>query len=295
MRYGTPLRYPGGKQKLAPFVAEILVANDLVDGHYAEPYAGGAGVAIALLLDGMVSHVHLNDCDESIYCFWTAVTKWPDAMCSRILQSPLTVDEWKRQREIVRRPTEHDVIDVGFATFYLNRCNRSGVLNGGLIGGLKQTGDWLMDARFRREDLARRVEKIGAMSESITVTRYDAEYFITDHAASQLPEDTLIYCDPPYYERAQTLYLNSYKHDDHVRLAERIQNDVKHKWLVSYDGHPNIIDMYRARRKFVYDLQYSAARAYKGREVFVFGDDLQIPSSSSLPAVHDALITLQAG
>jgi len=139
-RYKTPLRYPGGKQKLAPFILEVMKENELVGGHYAEPYAGGAGVAIDLLLSGKVSHIHLNDTCPGIYAFWRSVLTQTEALCRRISRASMTIEEWRRHKEILSRPTEHEQIDVGFSMFYLNRCNRSGIISGGVIGGLKQGG-----------------------------------------------------------------------------------------------------------------------------------------------------------
>ena len=156
----TPLRYPGGKQKLAPFILELMKANKLVGGEYAEPYAGGAGVAIRLLLNGHVSRIHLNDSCIGVYSFWRSILAKTEEFCKRIANVPLTVPEWRRQKEIFSRPSEFNQIDVGFSMFYLNRCNRSGILSGGLIGGPKQNGKWRMDARFNREELIRRIKAI---------------------------------------------------------------------------------------------------------------------------------------
>ena len=147
-RYKTPLRYPGGKQKLSPFINEIVEQNNLAGGHYVEPYAGGAGVAMELLISGKVSHVHLNDSCKRIYAFWRSVLSKSDELCALIVRASLTVEEWRRQQAIFAAPEQSDELTLGFATFYLNRCNRSGILSGGLIGGLRQDGDWRMDARF---------------------------------------------------------------------------------------------------------------------------------------------------
>src|SRR5688572_22616241 len=143
-RYNTPLRYPGGKQKLTPFIKEVLEANGLVDGEYAEPYAGGAGVAIELLLTGKVSKIHLNDSSRAVYCFWYAILRHTDEFCERVMTAPMTIDEWRRQKEIMRTPRGRRALDLGFSMFYLNRCNRSGIFNGGVIGGLKQDGKYKM-------------------------------------------------------------------------------------------------------------------------------------------------------
>lgn len=284
----TPLRYPGGKQKLTPFVLEIIKANGLEGGHYAEPYAGGAGVAMELLVDGHVSHVHLNDSSYHIYCFWQSCLNYSNEFCAKISRSLLNIEEWKEHREILRHPERYSILEVGFATFYLNRTNRSGVLGGGVIGGLQQQGPWKIDARFPRNELINRIELIESLRGSVTVTNLDAERFFS-HSVEKFPSKTLIYCDPPYFEKADRLYLNHYRPDDHKRISETIQNLKNVKWMVSYDGVDEILSYYKLRRKFLYELQYNAARAYKGNEVFIFSDDLVIPRKSALPYIAKAL------
>ena len=190
-RYNTPLRYPGGKQRLAPFVAEVLRSNKLLGGHYAEPYAGGAGVAIQLLLYNQVEHIYLNDSSPAIYAFWRSIQRNADEFCRRIASASLTVDEWRRQRHILKHTKDFSQIDVGFSLFYLNRCNRSGIPNGGVIGGLNQQGRWKMDARFPRNELIRRVEAVAKNRERITVTKLDAEVFIRQYVPT-LPRKALV-------------------------------------------------------------------------------------------------------
>lgn len=291
-RYRTPLRYPGGKQRLAPFVAEVLQHNDAIGWNYVEPYAGGAGVAMELLLSKKVGHVYLNDSSLHIYAFWKTVLSDPETFCRRISRASLTVETWRSHREIVRHPEQHDLSDLGFSTFFLNRCNRSGILTGGVIGGLAQGGQWRIDARFPRNELIKRVEVIAAHRRHVTVTNLDAEPFMEQRVNALAPE-TLVYCDPPYFARAEGLYLNNYLPDDHTRLARVIQGKLHRPWLVSYDSHPTIISLYRKRRKFRYSLQYSAIRTYAGREVFVFSDSLLIPGTSALPYIAKALPTLR--
>src|SRR3984957_11929580 len=132
-RYKSPLRYPGGKQRLAPFISELMAESSLENGNYAEPYAGGAGVAVHLLLSGVAKRIHLNDLSRPVYCFWRSVLQSTDELCRRIVSASLTVDEWKRQREVYRHEGSYSELDVAFSLLYLNRCNRSGIPTGGLI------------------------------------------------------------------------------------------------------------------------------------------------------------------
>jgi DNA adenine methylase len=280
-RYLTPLRYPGGKQRLAQFLAEIIKENDLCAGSYAEPYAGGAGAAIELLERGHVNSIHLNDSCLPVYAFWKAVLFFTDELCHLVATAPLNVDFWKSRRAILRDPRGFDELEIGFAALYLNRCNRSGVLSGGLIGGLQQNGKWLMDARFPRAALIERIRKIAEFSDRIVLRNWDAEYFIREHI-SALPDQTLVYLDPPYYDRHGRLYLDRYRRQDHLRLSVFIQTELHHRWILSYDAHPEVLSLYRPLRRFAYDLQYSAARSYMGREALIVSEDLKLPKSPSL-------------
>ena len=286
-RYKTPLRYPGGKQRLTPFVREILQCNGGVET-YVEPDAGGAGVAMELLLSHDVRRVYLNDSSRHIYAFWHSVKFDSEKLCRLIARASLSMTEWTRQREIVRSGHEHDLLSLGFATFYLNRCNRSGVLTAGVIGGRNQVGKWRIDARFPRNELVARIEAIASRADDIRVSNFDADDFIV-RTVNKLDTKTLVYCDPPYYERAERLYLNAYKPEDHQRVARVIQAKLRHPWIVSYDAHTAIRQLYKERRKFVYSIQYSAIQACTGREVFIFSDRLNIPRTSRLPYLHAAL------
>jgi len=284
----TPLRYPGGKSKLTPFILELLVENN-ISGHYVEPYAGGAGVGIQLLLSKKVNHIHLNDSDFGIYAFWHSVLNKNEEFCDMVAGASMTVKEWRRQQEIFRKGDKRKKLEVGFSVFYLNRCNRSGILNAGVIGGLDQTGNYKMDARFSRNDLIRRIETIGVYKDKISISNFDAEYYIKNYIPNLPENDTLIYLDPPYYEKGGDLYLNAYSKSDHTQLANVIQREIKHKWVLSYDGVLEILNLYEKRRHFLYDLQYSVNKVYKGKEVFVFCDKLKLPLKCQLNYIEEGM------
>lgn len=287
-RYNTPLRYPGGKQRLAPFIMEVMELNGLANGHYVEPYAGGAGVGMELLLAGRAAHVHLNDISVGVYAFWRSILTNTEEFCRRVSAASLTIEEWRRQKAILSHPRKFCQLDVGFSLFYVNRCNRSGIPSGGVIGGLEQNGRWRMDARFPRNELIRRIESIATKKAAITVKNWDGERFLLEYVPT-LPQNTLIYCDPPYFHKADRLYLNYYTPEDHCRIAKVMQKHVKRPWLVSYDSVPQIMKHYSKRHSFCYDLQYNAAKAYKGAEVFFFSDDIELPANSAVPCINAAL------
>jgi DNA adenine methylase len=273
----TPLRYPGGKAKLANFIKRVFEANALNGGSYIEAYAGGAGIAFDLLFSGYVKKVYLNDLDPAVHAFWKAVLSGTEDFARKITDTPLSVAQWKKQRLIYKQGFQAGHLDLGFAFFYLNRTNRSGVLNGGVIGGLDQTGEWKIDARFNREGLLRRIETIAEYKTKIILSNLDAKEFMTT-VLPKVSERSLVYFDPPYYAKGQRLYKNYYKEKDHKDVAALIQ-EVKQFWIVTYDNVPDIHKLYNARRKAFFSLQYSAAKPRVGTEVMFFSDNLQIPAA----------------
>lgn len=271
----TPLRYPGGKAKLANFIKLIFLQNDLMDGHYAEPYAGGAGVACELLLQGYAQEIHINDIDPGVHAFWNAVINQTEELCRRISSVTLSVPTWKRQRNIQREVTDPKSFELGFSTFFLNRTNRSGIIKGGVIGGLDQTGNYKIDARFNRSNLIKRIEKVAFFSNRIHLSNEDAISFL-NRIDQVLPPKNLIYLDPPYYVKGGDLYKNFYKHSDHSKVEKTVRA-LKKNWLVSYDNVPQIQDLYSWCHGIIYDLNYSAHTASVGSEAMFFSKGLKVP------------------
>jgi DNA adenine methylase len=272
----TPLRYPGGKGKLAAYVKELMKANRLLDGEYAEPYAGGAAIALELLFHGYVCRIHINDISRPVHAFWNSVLNQTDELCRLVLDTPLTVEEWDVQKHVLSNQAEHDDLDVGFAMFFLNRTNRSGILNGGIIGGRSQTGPWKIDARFNRSELVHRITALARLKSQINLTRRDALQFLKAGTA-RWPKNTLIYLDPPYYVKGRDLYYDFYQHQDHEEVAKFVtQRVTRQKWIVSYDDVQPIRDLYHRCQRMSYYIGYSARSARRGAEVMFFCDELKI-------------------
>jgi len=277
LNHYTPLRYPGGKGKLAAYVKALMAENHLLDGEYVEPYAGGAGIALELLLQEYVTRIHINDVSELVHGFWWSVLNSTDDLCRLIIDTPRTVDEWDRQKRVVMNPSQFSKLQVGFATFFLNRTNRSGILNGGIIGGRDQSGPWKIDARYNATELTRRIQAIALLRSRVELTKLDALTLLSN-GANKWPSKTLIYLDPPYYAKGRELYYDFYKHDDHISVASHVQSKIiNQKWIVSYDNESAICEMYVNRRRSTYNIGYSARGTRQGSEVMFFSDDMKIP------------------
>ena len=272
----SPLRYPGGKGKIAKFVRAIVRANNLSDGRYVEPYAGGAAVAWELLITGVVRRVTINDISRPVFAFWSSVLNDTENLCRLISDRPITVDEWDKQKEIFRKYETVDDLKLGFSFFFLNRTNRSGILNGGIIGGREQVGDWRIDARFNKDVLISRIEKIASLKSRIELTQIDAVEMLSNRA-KDWKSKTLLYIDPPYFKKGRFLYHDAYQPEDHKSLASEVRNLDGVNWIVSYDDVRPIHDLYEQSPWLQYTLNYSARNKMRGREAMFFSKGLTVP------------------
>lgn len=272
----SPLRYPGGKGKLASAIKHLVTVNNLLDCTYVEPFAGGAGVALSLLCHGYVERIIINDLSLPIYAFWKAALDEPEEFVQRIANVQLTVAEWALQKECFK--TAHSpTFELGFAAFYLNRTNHSGVLNGGIIGGVEQSSSYGIEARFNRLELAARIQRLARFRDEIEILNMDAGELIGTLPERCNPTNTLMYADPPYVQKGPDLYYSHYKLEDHKRLRDVICAASRElKWCVSYDNHPLICELYQDYRSQVYDLSYSVRNGKSGREIMFFSDNLLI-------------------
>jgi len=271
----SPLRYPGGKNKLSKFIAQICVENN-IHGHYVEPYAGGASVALYLLLKEKIDSITINDYDRSIYAFWYSVLNHTDKLCELIENTDVNIANWLKMKKIQKKKEKADILELGFSTFFLNRTNRSGIIDAGVIGGTKQNGNYKMNCRFNKEELIRRIRLIATYKKNINVYNKDALKLIEKIKKESNNNNTIFYFDPPYYLKGPGLYKNSYSNDDHEKVAQEINKIKTIHWIVSYDNTPKIKHMYRfVKNSFEFDLIHTAFCAKKGKEILFFDSNLK--------------------
>ncbi|MBQ0977567.1 DNA adenine methylase [Micromonospora sp. M61] len=281
MRFISPLRYPGGKAKLGPYFARILASQPATIETYAEPYAGGVGAGLHLLAEGHISHLMVNDLNPGIAALWRCIIQQPDEIIERIQSEDVSLDAWHRHRDVYLNPADKSDLDLGFSTFFLNRCNRSGILTARPIGGLDQSGKWKIDARFNRAELAARIRKIGSLPGSISVSEKPALDFLA--AVSRRVKPVLLYVDPPYLVKGEELYMSSHSWSDHEKLAEALSKS-RHPWILTYDVDDRVRSLYPSNRCLRYSISHTAQTQKVGREFMLFSrglrvDDVSVASS----------------
>ena len=276
----SPLRYPGGKSKITPFVKLVIEKLNMPKVVYVEPFAGGAGVALSLLFNNVVDEIVINDYDKAIYSMWKAILEETDSFIELIRNTPLTIDEWDKQKRIYFTDNKRYSLELGFATFYLNRTNRSGILKAGPIGGRKQTGNYLLDARFNKKALIDKIRSISKFNNKIHLYNKDIRSFIKNYLP-KYEERAFVYFDPPYFNKGKELYTNFFNENDHKEISKLIA-DLNCPWMVTYDDVNEIQSLYSNYTCKRFDLTYSVANSGKKSEIMFLSDDRIWPTEKEL-------------
>lgn len=282
-RTTSPFRYPGGKDKLSTFLAIFLVYNKLTNVRFIEPFCGGAGASLSLLLGGYVKEIHINDKNYALFCFWDQLLTNTEELLKKIFDINPTIDAWHTQKEIYKSSIEgmrtYSPLEYGLSVFFLNRTNRSGILGAGPIGGLKQTGNYKIDCRFNKKTIINKLEKIVEHKNNIHVYNEDCNIFLDRFKNDSLFDD-FIYLDPPYVKEGKNIYSKnfSFENEDHKRLKNYIVEHNKN-WLISYDDHPLVHDLYSRHNTRAVELSYVMNQAKIGKELMVADSRLRMPES----------------
>lgn len=276
MNLSSPLRYPGGKAPMAGLLREIRRLNSLGGLAIAEPFAGGAGASLSLLFSESTHEIYINDADPAVHDFWWAVIHRSKEFVAMLRNRRVSMSEWRRQRDAYRRGDRASRTRRGFAMFYLNRCNRSGiVVNGGPIGGVQQLGEWKLGARFNKVELEKRCEKLAEYHGRIHVSGLDGLEFVGGRDASK----TFFFMDPPYFVKGKTLYLSALSAEYHEELADRLREMKDDAWVLTYDDCRQVRKLYRSWatvRPFA--LRYVASERRSGHEVLIAPKWMRLPS-----------------
>jgi DNA adenine methylase len=271
-KHYSPLRYPGGKSCLYGYLSSLIKKNNIKECSYIEPYAGGAGAALTLLFLEKVDSIVINDLDKAIYSFWKSIISNSKDFIGKIRSTEITIDEWHNQREIYKNKKSKQ-LDLGFAAFFLNRTNRSGIIEGGPIGGISQKGKWLINARFNKEKLISRIQNIASYRARIKVINKDGIELLKE---THKEKNQFVYLDPPYYIKGSCLYLNHYNQENHIKLANFLNRHNNFYWVLTYDSVAGVKDLYKNRRLYDFSLNYHIGMPKVGKELLILSDKVAL-------------------
>lgn len=272
--FSSPLRYPGGKTRLAGFLYKAIEKNFSENEKIilVEPYAGGAGASLKLLFSGKVDRIVINDLDKAIFAFWKIVIADTDFLINKIKEANIDIKEWKKQKEIYNNPSS-SIKELAFATLFLNRTNRSGIIEGGPIGGMEQAGFWNVRARFTKNTIISRLEKIKEFKNKISVRNLDGITLLRQLEKNKCKNRYFIFLDPPYYQKGKFLYLNHYIDRDHKKLLKLLKKSSL-KWVMTYDDVSYIQNLYDKFKKNKFTINHSAFEARQGKEILIFSNNV---------------------
>lgn len=272
----NPLRYPGGKTKLVPYIQKLLITEGLKNCTFYEPYAGSAAVTFHLLKNNMIKKAIINELDPLIYCFWYSVMNYTQELTEKIISVDISVETWKeiskyRRSEYIKNKS---ILEIGFAGFFLNRTNYSGIIKANPIGGIDQGAKNKIDCRFNKEKLVSSIYELSSFKDRLQIYNMDAIEFLKLTTKYKRNTNIFVYIDPPYFEKGPTLYRYFYNNDMHKELAKYIKTKA-FPWLISYDDNFQIKNLYKRKFQQQIYMDYSVNTNKKGKELLI--SNMEIP------------------
>jgi DNA adenine methylase len=289
----SPLRYPGGKARLAAYISGVIEENYLNGCTFYEPFAGGASVSLELLRLGFVSDAVLVEKDPLVFSFWWCVFNRTEDLCAAVDACPVSIETWQQLQptRAIADPTDgrFTVLQLATAGLFFNRTNFSGIIGAGPIGGEEQLSEYKIDCRFNKEKITRQIRAAARFSHRISVHCGDAVTFMRENAEAISTGFSFVYVDPPYYEQGRKLYRHHYVDEDHVQLASFLQNQA-YPWLLSYDDHPRIRELYAGNTVQPIYLDYNVRSSRLAQELAISNRVIPVPVYDGTPQLTDAEI-----
>ncbi len=260
----SPLRYPGGKRKLAPLVADIFQRQGTDIKLFVEPFVGGAALSLCLLESGVAEEIAIADKDDLVAAFWQVVfSNEAEKLADQVSNSKVNIRSWRK----IKADKPSRILDKAFKCIFLNRTSFSGILHdrAGPIGGIGQTGKYRIDCRFNKDALSRRIIELSNYKDRVRFIRCQSyKKTFSDIKQTKLAKNSnknlYWYLDPPFIEKANFLYRSSFKPADHELLKKQILDaNFPGNWVLSYDDVQIARDLYSKYKGFSrVNLSYNA-------------------------------------
>ena len=267
-------RYPGGKGKLSDQILRTILAfYEKYPGlEYREPFIGGGSIGLRLLQNPVIQKAWLNDFDAGIIALWKSVNAFPEELCKAVRKfKPSTKAFYAFKKKLTATAKFSDDVEFGLAKLAIHQISYSGLgtMSGGPLGGRSQKSEYGIDCRWRPDLLCRKILALHHhfQSKKLRFTNCDFQKLTDTINLGEQPK-IFLYLDPPYYEKGQELYQHGFTHDDHVRLAKSLKN-TSQPWLLSYDDHPAIRELYDFAEMVKVPITYTINSARERHELLL--------------------------
>lgn len=222
-----PIKIQGKKTKIVPKIMEI--ADGILTDHpeidtWVEPFLG-SGV-VAFNCPGRIKKVIVNDINPHIIKFYKGVADGiitPDKIREvfDIHNQNLLKDGYDYYNQIKDRFNQSfDTMDF----LFLTRTGFNGVMR------FNNSGKWnvpfcKLNNRLSKnviEDLTNSVDELSRLFKSKEFIFYNKSF---EEVIESAPENSIFYCDPPYYG-LQVQYFKGWRKEDEIRLNEMLKDKV---------------------------------------------------------------------
>ena len=275
----SPLRYPGGKTRVAKLFAPYFPEH----AEYREIFAGGAAI---FFFKPRARKSWLNDLHPGLYALWRTLRDDFDAFAETCREQNgdrrKLFNYWAFDRTdlMTARRGDH-LLERAVQYYYLNRT----VWGGRVVFDPKRKSRLYFsnpEGWSRLDKKLAHLRQVSAKLQGVKITRWGYDKCLAGATA-----DSFIYADPPYYRESlghptDQLYDRSFTVADHEKVAEQL-NGTPAKVMVSYENCSAVRRLYRDWRRVPRQWKYcgryavtKAAKARGERERKVIGRELLI-------------------
>lgn len=237
----SPLRYPGGKNRVAKMLLEHMPPHT----DYREIFAGGAALFFS---KPRVKKNWLNDLHPGLCAFYRAVQKHFDQFAALCRQQDGSLrarfDEWAARRDLMDATGDEMLVERAVQYYFLNRT----VWGGRVVYDPRRKSRLYFSNPSGWSNLEKKLAHLSAISEKLRGVKITCDGY--QKCLAGATADTLIYADPPYFRESvghitDRLYDKSFDYDCHRKLAALLKK-TKAKVMVSYDDCPEIRELYKS-------------------------------------------------
>ena len=242
----TPLRYPGGKSRVAPMLIEKFPSGIK---EFREPFLGGASVALLFSQKHPEIPVWVNDKYEYLYNFWVTLQEDGDNLSDVLVGIKEDHSTEEKAKELFISAKEEiskaDPFRKAVLFWILNKCSYSGL-----------TENSSFSASASRQNFttrgAKHLKNISEIIQHWEITNLDYTEVLQ-------PDGDGVFCflDPPYKIGSYLYGTNAemhktFDHDDFIAQCKKCPN----KWMVTYNNDIDLKEGYKGYNQEEFRITY---------------------------------------